>query len=117
MRNICNMSCAGLAPRNEVAGKIDSTGWGLFFLWVGVSFLLDLGWGIGLLGVGILTLAMQVVRRGFGLEYEGLWVLVGGAFMLAGVWDLAAINVSLAPILFIGCGVIILVSALRRKRG
>ena len=118
-RGMCRMPCRPFKAgrENKVAGRIDSAGWGLFFLWVGVSLLLDLGWGIGLLGVGILTLAMQVVRRGFGLELEGFWVLFGGAFTLAGVWELAAMDVSLGPVLLMGLGVVVLVSALRRARG
>jgi hypothetical protein len=119
MQRMCNMPCGGFwtGRENDVARKIDSARWGLFFLWVGVSLLLDLGWGVGLLGVGILTLAMQAVRRGFGLEHEGFWVLVGGAFTLAGIWELAVIDVSLAPILLMAFGVVVLVSVLRRARG
>jgi hypothetical protein len=110
------MPCGGLGSgrQSEIAGRIDSAGWGLFFVWVGVSIQLDVGWGIGLLGVGILTLVTQVVRRGFGLAYEGFWLFVGGAFTLAAVWELAAIDVSLGPILLTGLGMAVLVWALRR---
>ena len=65
MRQICDMRCTGFGsePQSEIADRIDSLGWGLFFLWIGGSFLLDVGWGIGLLGVGILTLAKQALRH------------------------------------------------------
>lgn len=116
LRWMCSMPCAGFGTRGRstVAGRIDSAGWGLFCLWIGIAFLLDVGWGIGLLGVGILTLAMQVVRRGFGLECKGFWLVAGGAIALAAVWELAATDVSLGPILFIALGISVLVWALRR---
>ena len=118
MRPICNVPCTGFRvnSRNEVAGRIDGAGWGLFLLWVGLSLLLDLGWGIGLLGVGLLTLAMQGVRRVFGLDQEGFWLLVGGVLSLAGIWELAEIGISLAPVLLVGVGLVVLISALSRTR-
>jgi hypothetical protein len=110
------MPCAGFGSGRpgDIARRIDGAGWGLFLLWVSVSLLLDVGWGIALLGVGILTLVMQVVRRGFGLEYESFWFFVGGAITLAAVWELAAIDVSLGPILLVALGTAILMWALRR---
>lgn len=118
MRHICEMRCpaVGAEPRNEIAVRLDSTGWGLFFLWVGVSFLLDVGWGIGLLGVGILTLAMQALRRAFGLQIQCFWVVVGSGFTLAGVLELGAIDVAILPILLMAVGVLVLVSAFRRTQ-
>lgn len=116
MRRMCSMPCPGFGPGRygETAGRIDAAGWALFFLWVGTASLLDVGWGLGLLGVGILTLVMQVVRRGFGLAYEGFWLLVGGAITLAAVWKLAAVNVAPGPIVLIAFGMTVLVWALRR---
>lgn len=46
--------------------KLDAVGWGLFFVWIGVALLLEVGWGIGLLGVGIITLGGQAGRRCLG---------------------------------------------------
>jgi hypothetical protein len=110
------MPCPGFGSGrySETAGRIDAAGWGLFFLWLGTAFLLDVGWSLGLLGVGILTLLVQVVRRGFGLEYAGFWLFMGGAATIAAVWELAAIDVALGPIVLIACGMMVLVWALRR---
>jgi len=115
-RRMCPMPCAGFSLRRDgsVAGRIGTAGWGLLFLWVGTAFLLDVGWGIGLLGVGILTLAVQAVRRGFGLEYEAFWLFVGGAITLAALWELAAFDIPLGPILLVASGTAVLVWALRR---
>lgn len=118
MRQMTDMPCCGfrLRTRNDIAGRIAGMGWGLFLFWVGASFLFDLGWGVGLLGVGILTLTMQVVRRSLGLQLEGFWLLAGGAFTLAGVWKLAAIDISLGPILVMALGIVVAVSALLATR-
>ena len=43
-----------LSRRRHMARKLDAVGWGLFFIWVGIAFLADLGWGVGLVGVGVL---------------------------------------------------------------
>ena len=110
------MPCAGFGLRcsGSKSGRLDTVGWGLFLLWIGTAFLLDVGRGVGLLGVGILTLVMQVVRRAFGLEYESFWLFVGGAVTLAGLWELAAIDLSLGPVVLIALGMAVLVWALRR---
>lgn len=113
-----DMSCVAFwsRPRGELAGRLGRVGWGLFFLWIGVSLLLDLGWGIGLLGVGVLTLAMQAVRRSFRLELEMFWVAAGFAFTAAGVWELAAVTVSFGPILLMALGIVVTVSGLGTRR-
>ncbi len=116
MRRMCSMPCPsfGSGHYDETAARIDAAGWGLFFLWVGIALLLDVGWGLGLLGVGVLTLVMQGVRRGFGLRSEALWLLVGGAITLVAVWELAAVDVALGPIILIAFGLVALLWTLRR---
>lgn len=99
----------------SIARVIDSAGWGLFFLWVGVALLLDIGWGPGLIGVGVITLGGQVARRYYGLSIESFWVAVAVLFVLGGVWELLQIRVSLVPVLAIVAGVVLLISAMRRR--
>ncbi|MDH4264254.1 MAG: hypothetical protein OEW45_01330 [Deltaproteobacteria bacterium] len=57
-----------MTKRGSLNKKLDAAAWGLFFIWTGIAFLADVGWGAGLLGVGIITLGAQVARR-----YSGLW--------------------------------------------
>ena len=105
--------------RNEkqhLAAKLDAVGWGLFFIWVGTAFLIDIGPGIGLLGVGIITLGMQAVRTLFNLSLEGFWVVVGLAFMVGGLWELFNVQLPLPPILFLVAGLSLLVSVIRGKQ-
>ena len=101
--------------RGELAGKLDAVGWGLFFVWVGVALLLDVGIGVGLLGIGVITLGMQAVRKVCHLPLEGFWVVVGLLFVVGGLWELFDVQLPLVPLLLILAGIALLVSAARGK--
>jgi hypothetical protein len=55
---------------------------------IGVALMAGIGWGPGLLGVGVITLAGQVSRKYFGLAVEPFWAVVALFFVLGGVWEL-----------------------------
>ena len=95
--------------------RLDAAGWGLFFIWVGVSTLADLGWGVGLLGVAAIIYFMQAARRLFGRRFEPFWLVVGGGFLLGGIWDLYHIEVSLVPVVLILVGGAMLLSLLQKR--
>ena len=59
---------------------LDAAGWGLFFIWIGLVFGLEIRSSVALLGIGIITLGMQLVRKSRGLNFEGFWCLVGQPF-------------------------------------
>jgi hypothetical protein len=105
-----------MSGRQHLARKLDAVGWGLFFIWVGIAFLADLGMGIGLLGVGVITLGGQAARRRFGLSLEGFWVVVGVLFLAGGLWTLFEAKVALVPLLLIVAGLAVLFSAFWGKR-
>ncbi len=92
--------------------KLDAAGWSLFFIWTGIAFLGHVGWGPGLLGVGIITLGGQAARKYFGLKLEGCWVAVGFFFVAGGFWELYKIQFELWPILCVIAGIALLVSTL-----
>lgn len=95
----------------------DVLGWSLFFIWIGVAWLMELGLGYGLLGVGIITLGMQVARYFYDVKVEWFWVLVGLAFLIAAVWELWSVAIPLAPIVLIAAGVgLLLWHMLRRDK-
>ena len=96
--------------------RLDAAGWGLFFIWVGVSTLADLGWGVGLLGVAAIIYLMQAARWSFGRRLEPFWLVVGGAFLLGGIWDLYQIEVRLVPVVLILVGGALLLSLFQRRR-
>ena len=98
-----------------IAQKLDAAAWGLFFVWVGIALIANVGWGLGLLGVGVITLGGQALRKNFGLGAQGFWVVVGLLFVLSGAWELLAVRVSLVPIVLIVAGVALLLSALRKS--
>ena len=48
---------------HDISKKLEATGWGLFFIWIGIAFLANFDFGLGLLGVGIITLGGQAARK------------------------------------------------------
>jgi hypothetical protein len=108
--------------KRVLARKLDAAGWGLFFVWVGLAFLASVGWGVGLLGVGIITLGGQLARKYVGLPLEGFSLVIGAMFLFGGLWELVGLHVgraplptALVPILFIIAGALLLLSAFRRR--
>ncbi len=91
--------------RHERSSKFDAAGWALFFIWVGIAWLADVGLGVGLLGIAAVTLCMQAIRKVSGVPVEGFWVLIGLGFTVAGCWHLFAAQLPLAPIVLIGVGI------------
>lgn len=102
--------------RRYWAGKLDTIGWALFFIWVGVAFLIKTGFGIGLLGIGIITLGVQIARTSYKLKIEAFWLIVGILFFLGGLWELFEPSLPLVPIVLIVAGLIMLLSIIWRKK-
>ncbi len=102
--------------------KLDAVGWGLFFIWIGIAFLADVGWGVGLLGVGVIALGTQVARKYLGLPVHSFWLLIGIAFVLCGLWQLLNIQLAeglilggLLPMLLVALGIVLIFSGLLRR--
>lgn len=101
-----------MTKRHALNRKLEAIAWGLFFIWTGIAFLANVGWGVGLLGVGIIILGGQVARKYLALKRAGFWVVVGFLFIMGGVWELFHVQLQLVPILCIVAGAALLASAL-----
>jgi hypothetical protein len=95
--------------QEDRSSGFDMVGWALFFIWVGIAWLMGLGLGYGLLGVGILTLGMQGARYLKDLKIAGFWVVVGLAFLAGGFWELWSVSIPLVPVVLIAVGVALLI--------
>jgi hypothetical protein len=95
---------------------LDAAGWGLFFIWIGLVVGMELRSGVALLGIGIITLGMQLVRKSRGLNFEGFWCLVGAAFLLSGIWQEFNVDLPLFAILLVVVGVAVLWKGVLSKR-
>ena len=106
------------APKRESpSDKLAGAGWGLFFLWIGISILASIPSWVTLFGVGVITLGVQVVRKSMDLGAEGFWITVGALFLAAAVWDLSGTAVQLLPVLLILVGAAILASLFIKRVG
>jgi len=92
------------------AKKLDAIGWALFFIWVGVAWIAKVGFVVGLLGVALIILGMQAIRRLLGINLEFFWIVVGIGFGIGGLWEYLDVQTPLAPIVLIIAGIALLVS-------
>lgn len=107
----------------DLLHKIDAVGWGVFLIWMGIAFLTNISWGIGLIGVGVIIIGGQAVRKYFQLPMERFWMIIGIVFLAWGVVELLSIQYGagvlipggVLPILFIVAGIALVVSGLFRK--
>jgi hypothetical protein len=100
---------------NVMSGRLAAVGWGLLFIWIGVAFLQGYSAAVGLLGVGIITVVMQIWRMIAGLAIEGFWFVAGIIFVVGGLWAIFEVDFPLIPVALIVAGALILLSVLRRK--
>ena len=121
------MSTGGINRNSEAdrasMARIEATGWGLFFLWVGVALVASVGWGIALLGTGVISLAVQSARRLSGLSVCRWSVGFGACLTLAGLVQWLDVPLGEAPLpawvvpaAFAAIGIAILVSTWARRR-
>ncbi len=100
---------------HDLTQKLNVTGWALFFIWIGVAFMVKFDTAVSLFGIGVITLRMQAFRKYSNLKLESFWVVVGLLFVVGGIWGIFKVDFSLAPIVLIVAGLVLLVSMLRGK--
>lgn len=101
--------------RSKVASKLDASGWGLFFIWVAITLMFEIPLGVAFVGIGFITIAGQGARKHAALAVEWGWMAIGLCFLVAGVWELLAIEIALFPIILLVVGVVVLLGAIRGK--
>jgi hypothetical protein len=115
--NGTGFSVGASRERREKAKRITIVGWGAFFVWLGFVLMIKAGSGAILIGVGVISFCVQVVRMYAGLESERFWVVVAILFIIVGVWELLEIHIPLMSFLLIVVGIAFILSAVRRKGG
>lgn len=106
----------GRTSEQRTLGRtIDSAAWGLFFVWIGIALLADVGWGIGLIGVGVITAGAQAWRKHLGLNVERFSAIVGVLFVIGGISTLLGLRVDVVPLLFVAAGLFLLASTWRAR--
>ncbi len=102
-----------------LAKRLESIGWGLLLIWVGAAFLMGVGWGVAIVGVGAIALGSQAARKYYGLPVERFGLAFGIVLVILGLWEVLKIDAVLPggmlPLLLIGAGTFLVVSALVRK--
>lgn len=96
--------------------NIEAISWGSFLIWIGIAIIADLGFPIGLLGVGVITLVAQILKKNSNYKVEMFWVIAGLLFVIGGIWGILKIDVPLIPILIIIAGIVILTSVIKGKK-
>jgi|GEM_PF-2199159 len=49
--------------RSKLHRKLDAVGCALFFIWIGIAILANVGWGIGLIGFGVIIIGLLLVKE------------------------------------------------------
>ena len=97
-----------LVPHKDALNRrLDEIGWALFFLLTGVLLLAPerIPDGTWLIGVGIIMLGINAVRRLNDIAISPFTVILGAVAVAAGLADLFGVKFPLFAVLFILIGV------------
>jgi hypothetical protein len=99
------------------ARSIDSIGWALFFMWVGIAMLANFSWTVSLIGTAVIVLGVQGALF-FRRERLDIFMLAIGVVLLFGtITDMYGLPLSLIPALLIVIGIMMFADALRAHPG
>lgn len=106
-----------LGANSTFARSIDTIGWALFFMWVGIALLANLDWTVSLIGTAAIILVVQFILFVRGERLDVFMGAVGVVLLIGAVTDVYGSAWSLFPMLLIVVGIAMLVSALRGDAG
>ena len=102
--------------KSDLIHKLSGVGWALFFIWIGLSFLANFGAAISMLGIGVIILGMQLIRKFMSLDFEGFWLVIGLLFVLGGLGRVLEVRIPIIPIVLILAGIVMLYSIISKKK-
>jgi hypothetical protein len=106
------MSWEARDESHAIARKLDSIGWGAFFVWIGAVLLAEVSAGWTLTVIGLIMIGVQLSRLLFDLRLEGFWMIVGGCFLLGGVGQMLGARMDVVPVLLIIAGGVVILTNL-----
>jgi hypothetical protein len=104
--------------RDALNKRFQTQAWALFLIMTGLLwFLSNLGQidGFWLMSTGLILLGLNVVRALNDIETSGFTVVLGLLVLSAGLGNLMGVGLPLVPMLMIGLGTLIVISALARN--
>lgn len=99
------------------ARSVDSIGWALFFMWVGIVLLANLSWTVSLIGTAAIILAVQGTLYFRGERLDVFMAAVAVVLLVGAVTDVYGSVWSLFPALLIVIGIAMLADTLRARPG
>ncbi len=98
---------------SSFARSTDAVGWALFFVWIGIALLTDIGWTWSLAGMAAIILGMQVALFIQGERLDVFMLALSVVLLSGAAADVFGSAWSLIPALLIVLGVAMLADALR----
>ena len=99
------------------ARSIDSIGWALFFMWVGIALLAGFSWTVSLIGTAAIVIAVQSMLLFRGERVDIFMAAVGLVLLIGAFADVYGSVWSLFPALLVVIGIAMLADTLRRRPG
>ena len=91
--------------------QLDTIGWGLFFIMIGVLWLLPEGtvpedtW---LIGMGAIIFGVNGIRYLYGIRIQGFWTVIGIISLIFGISGVFSLELPIFQVLFIVFGISII---------
>jgi hypothetical protein len=90
--------------------RLESIGWGLFLIIVGVTFLgpeVEAPVGVWLIGAGLIMLGLNVVRYFGGIKTSSFTIGLGSLALVAGVASAFSVKIFGVLLILFGAGIIV----------
>ena len=101
---------------SDLGHSIDSIGWALFFMWIGIVLLANLSWTMSLVGTALIVLAVQATLLARGERLDVFMAAMGVVLLIGAVSDIYGSVWSLFPALLVALGIVMFVDALRSRQ-